>query len=187
MTSPLQQKLKVTGPVVDHRQPAGRRRRRLSLGRRDLDHRACRSGRRDHDAGGDRTADGRAGRQAQGGRRLCRAGAGIAGTGRAAGQSARVDPLQRPDRRISGRSAEDRCMYRLRRLRPHACRRARPRIPRPGRAPSLGRIDGRRVQAVAAHERRLSAAARLYAADRHSLWHALLRAVAHAGARGAAL
>jgi sulfite reductase beta subunit-like hemoprotein len=49
-----------------------------------------------------------------------------------------------------------------------------------------GEVDGRRVQAVAAHERRLSAAARLYAADRHpygTLSSAQLRTLAHVARR----
>ena len=70
----------------------------------------------------------------------------------------------------------------LRRIRSHAGRRARRRIPRPGGAPAVRRADRGRVQAAAADERRLSAAARLHAADRHSLRHAVVGADAHAGA-----
>src|SRR5439155_9289348 len=59
----------------------------------------------------------------------------------------------------------------LRRLRPDPCRRARARLPRPGAASSLRRVERRGIQAAAADERRISAAACLYAADRLPLRH----------------
>ena len=46
------------------------------------------------------------------------------------------------------------------------------RVPRPGGAPPRRRADRGRVQAAAAEERPLPAAARLHAADRHPLRHA---------------
>ena len=75
----------------------------------------------------------------------------------------------------------------LRRIRPDAGRPARLGIPRPGAPPALRRADRGRVQAPAPDERRLSAAARLHAADRDPLRHAVVRADAHARACGAPL
>ncbi len=62
----------------------------------------------------------------------------------------------------------------LRRIRPALRPGARRRVPRPGGAPPLRRADRGPVQAAAADERRLSAAARLHAAHRHSLRHAVV-------------
>ena len=47
-------------------------------------------------------------------------------------------------------------------------------VPRPGRAPPAGRADRGPVQAAAADERPLPAAARLHAAHRHPLRHAVV-------------
>ena len=71
--------------------------------------------------------------------------------------------------------------YRLRRLRPHAGRRARRAVPRPGAPPARGRADRGAVQAAAADQRALPAAPRLHAADRHPLRHAVVAAAAQAG------
>ena len=76
---------------------------------------------------------------------------------------------------------------RLRRFRPHSGRRARHRVPRPGGSPAFRRTDRGRVQAVAADERRLPSASRLYAADRDPLRHAVVGAASYARAHRAPL
>ena len=68
----------------------------------------------------------------------------------------------------------------LRRIRRRFRRRARRAVPRPGRAPARRRADRGPVQAAAADERPLSAAARLHAAHRHPLRHAVVAADAQA-------
>src|SRR6516162_7617524 len=68
------------------------------------------------------------------------------------------------------------CNVSLRRTRPDLGEGARRGISRSGRAPPVRRTHRRRIQAAAADERRISAAARLYAAHRHSLWHAVVGA-----------
>jgi len=187
MTSPLQQKLKVTGPVVVTANRLGDG----AVVYRSVDgtwttELAAATVVTTTPAASDLLTAALADK-AQGGRCLCRAGGIDPGTGRAAGQSARGGSVAtaRPSHfRASAEGSS--CTFtttstarlsrnRVREFRDQVARRL------------SGRIDGRRVQAVAAHERRLSAAARLYAADRHSLWHALLRAIAHACACGAPL
>ena len=182
MTAPQQQKLKIKGPVVDHRQPARRRRRGLSHGRRQLDDASStRPLSSPPTPARDRASDGResptTSRRSAPMSRRCRYR-----------RSRRVQPgnlrerirLRRPDLRAAGPALRiSACIVYDDFDRTLVAERVA-RISRSGGAPAVRRTDRGRVQAAAADERRLSAAARLYAADRHSLRHAVIGPVAHA-------
>ena len=91
------------------------------------------------------------------------------------GEGARDHPRRRPDACAPiPASRQARSMYRYDEFDAQLRGRARRAVPRPGGAPPLGRTDRGPVQAAAADERALSAAARLHAAHRRSLRHAVV-------------
>ena len=188
MTSPHETEAQDQRPGRRDREPPHRRRRDLSHRRRRLDHRSRRRRRGDDRAGRAGPAQGRGRRRRRRGRRL---------TSRRSSSTAdrRVLPgnlrerirLRRPTIELPGRFLSEASHVRLRRIRLDIPRSADFRVPRSGAPPPVRRADRGRVQAAAPAQRRLSAAARLHAADRHSLRHAVVRADARARARRAPL
>ena len=181
MTSPHEQKKrKVNGSVVVTANRLGDGAVVYRTVERRLDHRP-RVGRGGGGAGRGGAAAARGSRRRARGRPLYRAGRARARTTACCRAiCASASGLPGPTFALPGACGLRPDNVPLRRFRPDAGRPARLGIPRSGAPPALRRADRGRVQAPAADERRLSAAPRLHAADRHPLRHAVLEADAHA-------